>query len=162
MEDVNHRSLEKRVEELEKALRRVEHTLQTRAQGQALRTKTEADLIAGLEKKKGARSPLSESFSDGVSILVDRFRNTEGWIGKIGIGLLLFGLVFLFKYAVDQGWLTPFVRILFGLVLGLLLLADELGIMDWPMWASLATLWPVVLIAMGASLMLNGLHKERA
>ena len=46
--------------------------------------------------------------------------------------------------------------------LGLLLLADELGVMSWPIWASLATLWPVILIAMGASLMLNGLHKERA
>ena len=46
--------------------------------------------------------------------------------------------------------------------LGLLLLADELGVMSWPIWASLTTLWPVILIAMGASLMRGGLNKERA
>ena len=46
--------------------------------------------------------------------------------------------------------------------LGLLLLADELGMLGWPVWASFATLWPVVLIAMGASLILNGLHRGSA
>ena len=46
--------------------------------------------------------------------------------------------------------------------LGLLLLADELGMLGWPMWASFATLWPVVLIVMGASLMRSGLHSGRA
>ena len=48
---------------------------------------------------------------------------SEDWISYVGIGLLLFGLAFLFKYSIDQGWLTPAVRVGFGAVLGSLLLA---------------------------------------
>lgn len=50
-------------------------------------------------------------------------RSGEFWLNKIGIALLLFGVAFLFKYAIDQGWLTPPVRIAFGLLLGGVLLA---------------------------------------
>lgn len=48
---------------------------------------------------------------------------TEYWLNKIGIALLLFGVAFLFKYAVDQGWLTPAVRVGIGLTIGAVLLA---------------------------------------
>lgn len=41
----------------------------------------------------------------------------EFWLNKIGIALLLLGLGFLFKYSVDQDWVTPLVRVSFGLVL---------------------------------------------
>lgn len=44
------------------------------------------------------------------------------WLQKLGIGLLLLGLVFLFKYSIDQGWLTPAIRVGFGAVLGVFLL----------------------------------------
>ncbi|MDH5764175.1 MAG: DUF2339 domain-containing protein, partial [Nitrospinota bacterium] len=45
----------------------------------------------------------------------------EFWLNKIGITLLLIGLGFLFKYSIDQHWVTPFVRVSFGLVLGVVL-----------------------------------------
>ena len=41
----------------------------------------------------------------------------EFWLNKIGIALLLLGLGFLFKYSVDQAWITPVVRVSFGLIL---------------------------------------------
>lgn len=46
----------------------------------------------------------------------------------IGIALLLFGVAFLFKYSIDRGWLTPPVRVGFGLVLAsaLLWISDRL------------------------------------
>lgn len=47
---------------------------------------------------------------------------SEDWISYVGIGLLLFGLAILFKYSIDQGWLTPTVRVGFGALLGSLLL----------------------------------------
>lgn len=53
---------------------------------------------------------------------------SEHWLNRIGIALLLFGLAFLFKYSVDQGWLTPGVRIGFGAVLGTGLVAAGLRV----------------------------------
>jgi len=44
------------------------------------------------------------------------------WISYVGIGLLLFGLVFLFRYSIEQGWITPAVRVGFGAATGLVLL----------------------------------------
>ncbi len=46
---------------------------------------------------------------------------SEDWINKIGIALLLFGLAFLFKLGIDKGLLTPTVRVVFGVVLGMFL-----------------------------------------
>jgi len=48
-------------------------------------------------------------------------RKSEYWLNKVGIGLILFAVVFLFKYSIDQGWLTPPVRVAFGLALGIAL-----------------------------------------
>ena len=54
--------------------------------------------------------------------LPEYMRKSEFWLSRIGIGLLLFGLVFLFKYSIDQGWITPPVRHFFGIGVGVLLL----------------------------------------
>lgn len=50
--------------------------------------------------------------------LPEQMKSSEYWLNKIGIGLLLFGAVFLFKYSVDQGWLTPIIRVVTGLIIG--------------------------------------------
>jgi len=42
----------------------------------------------------------------------------EIWLGRLGIGLLLLGVLFLFQYAFQQGWIVPWLRIGFGVVLG--------------------------------------------
>ena len=42
----------------------------------------------------------------------------EYWLNKIGISLLLLGVVFLFKYSWDQQWITPWMRLMFGAGLG--------------------------------------------
>ncbi|HEV2130645.1 MAG TPA: DUF2339 domain-containing protein, partial [Longimicrobiaceae bacterium] len=47
----------------------------------------------------------------------------EFWLNSLGIGLLLLGVAFLFRYSIEQGWLTPAVRVAFGLVVGAVLLA---------------------------------------
>jgi uncharacterized membrane protein len=60
--------------------------------------------------------------------MFDTLRSGEYWLNKIGIGLLLLGLIFLYKYSVDQGWLVPVVRVAFGLVLGTTLLTIGLRV----------------------------------
>src|SRR5690606_13313670 len=42
----------------------------------------------------------------------------EQWTGRVGLALLFLGLVFLFQYSIEQGWITPLVRVLFGAALG--------------------------------------------
>ena len=49
--------------------------------------------------------------------------SAETWVTRIGVGLLLFGVAFLFKYSVDQGWLNDTTKTLLGLALGSGLLA---------------------------------------
>lgn len=51
----------------------------------------------------------------------DYMKKSEFWLNKIGIGLILFSVVFAFKYSIDQGWITPPIRILFGIAVGLIL-----------------------------------------
>ena len=60
------------------------------------------------------KAPVPESSFE----LPEQMKSSEYWLNKIGIGLLLFGAVFLFKYSVEQGWLTPIIRVVTGLVIG--------------------------------------------
>ena len=46
------------------------------------------------------------------------YRRGEWWLGKIGVGLLLFGVAFLYLLSVERGWITPSVRVGLGLALG--------------------------------------------
>lgn len=53
-------------------------------------------------------------------------RSGEWWLSRIGIGLLLLGVAFLYKYSEDQGWISDPMRVGFGLILGFGLLAAGL------------------------------------
>lgn len=54
--------------------------------------------------------------------------NGEFWLSKVGIGLLLLGVAFLFKYSIEQGWITPVVRLAAGATVGTALTAWGLRI----------------------------------
>lgn len=51
---------------------------------------------------------------------------SEDWLNYVGIGLFLFGVAFLFRYTVEQGWLVPAVRVGLGAALGGILLGTGL------------------------------------
>jgi hypothetical protein len=52
---------------------------------------------------------------------------TSNWLNKIGVVALLLGMVFFFKYAIDQGWINPWMRVIIGFVIsGLLVYLGEL------------------------------------
>ncbi len=56
-----------------------------------------------------------------VDAFAQQFGSSEFWINKVGIGLLLLGVIFLFKYSIEQGWITPAIRVLSGMALGVAL-----------------------------------------
>ena len=64
------------------------------------------------------QSSLESDFSDWLQV--------EEWVDKIGVGLLLLGLAFLYRLSVEQGLITPAVRVGFGLAIGV-----GLGIAGW-------------------------------
>jgi uncharacterized membrane protein len=47
---------------------------------------------------------------------------SEQWLGRVGLALLFLGLVYLFNYSIEQGWITPPVRVAVGLAIGIVLL----------------------------------------
>jgi len=63
--------------------------------------------------------PDQGDYTEEGSWIRDGFSPGENWLNWLGIGLLLLGIVFLFKYSIDQGWLIPPVRSAFGLATGL-------------------------------------------
>ena len=93
--------LESRVEELEEKVR-----------GEAKHTPAEERSEPSMNSKDGKESS---------SAIIDQFQFSEQWLNRIGIGLLLIGVAFLFKYSVDQGWLIPPIRSAIGLGIGMAL-----------------------------------------
>ncbi|WP_018247975.1 DUF2339 domain-containing protein [Orenia marismortui] len=51
----------------------------------------------------------------------EKMLSFEYWLNKIGIGLLLLGIIFLFKYSLNQGWVTPQIKVGIGLAIGITL-----------------------------------------
>lgn len=63
-------------------------------------------------------------------------RGPQFWISRLGIGLVLLAVVFLFDYAIDQGWLTPLIRVAIGITLGVALAAIGLTVRRKERWFS--------------------------
>ncbi len=78
---------------------------------------------SGSSPERGSRMPFDlENLGDP--------RSGEWWLNKLGIGLLLFGVAFLFMYSVEKGWLTPPVQVGIGLTIGTALLGIGLRIYE--------------------------------
>ncbi len=101
--DAENASLHARVAELERAVTELQRALSV--------ARPETPLVVAATESPARRAPSFRFVWDG-----------EFWLNRLGIGLLLFGLAFLFKLSVDQGWITPWVRVAFGAALGAVLL----------------------------------------
>jgi hypothetical protein len=49
-------------------------------------------------------------------------RTAEWWLSRLGVGFVVLGILILYGYAVDKGWITPPVRVLAGIIVGASLL----------------------------------------
>lgn len=113
-------SLEKRIKDLERQLADLKNIVAKLVPEK----ETQEDIPDGTINK--GTSFTSQPVSKFKEILkpktqIEQTQSSEKWLGRLGIGLLLFGAVILFKYSIDQGWITPPIRVLFGLGIGIVL-----------------------------------------
>ena len=114
-------ALHRRVEDLEQQVTSLQETIS--ALQDEIRTLSSAQETASESWGSDWPQTVQARLSDRVAAF-----SSENWTGRLGVGLLVLGLLFLFKYTVDQGWLAPPVRVTFGAVLGGVLLTSGLRI----------------------------------
>ena len=146
--------LEERVRRLEKDLEELREQVRIHAQTQ-VRAGAETQTRARVETSGGASALTAEHSAQrevGSSPFAETTRNParrseenareggplfglfpEGlppatwWVARAGVVLLLVGVSFLLRMGVEQGWLTPAVRVAGGVVIGVALSAFGLG-----------------------------------
>ncbi|NIT61360.1 MAG: DUF2339 domain-containing protein [Aliifodinibius sp.] len=125
--DENHdRSLQERVERLETVVAELQSVLKQTHEASREKDLKETGFLPKAPDREQAGPPPSPAKPPPIRSqpsrrsfeLPENMRTSEYWLNKIGIGLVLFGVAFLFKYSIDQGWLTPSVRVGFGVLLG--------------------------------------------
>jgi uncharacterized membrane protein len=129
--------LEREVEELRLEVRHAPLTVESGVPEselhEAQREGAVQPVVAGLREGLGEKRDLSDLTASkgdrrrfrlppGTARLGD-LSSGEWWLNKIGIGLLLFGVAFLFVYSVERGWIGPWMRVGFGAAIGVGLLA---------------------------------------
>lgn len=96
---------------LEERVRRLETELvELRAEVNALRG-------AGPARLASHQRIAEQTLPSPVQLEKKEFTLSD-WVEKIGIGLLLIGVLFLLKYSYDQGWLTELSRVVIGALIG--------------------------------------------
>lgn len=153
MDERGNGSLDKRVERLERNVEELRaelrHTLQ---RGGALDTEGASAPESALRRARSTRSTSSSVPETGavrrqrpegqashgsgsgrsfeLPFDLGDLRSGEWWLNKLGIGLLLFGVAFLFLLSVERGWITPTTRVGLGLAISATLLTVGLRVYE--------------------------------
>lgn len=121
MEKDSRENLEQRVRRLEKEVEALKNLLEEQDSSDSITISTGTENVSVKEASSQPAQQPAES-----PAFIDKIQLGENWLQRIGIGLLLFGVAFLFKYSIDQGWLIPPIRSLIGLGIGLSLFVTGL------------------------------------
>ncbi|NND70544.1 MAG: DUF2339 domain-containing protein [Rhodothermales bacterium] len=118
------RLVEQQLHELQEHARSVDKKLATLNQIVADQSDVQPRTVS-VPGKPGAKKSPPRKKKPPISL-----GTSEDWINRIGVGLLLLGLIFLFKYSIDKGWLTPPIRLVIGAAIGFVMCAFGLMIKD--------------------------------
>ncbi|MDZ7756448.1 DUF2339 domain-containing protein [Rhodohalobacter sp.] len=106
----------RRIEELEQRVEKLEQILaSSEAAERPIRKESPK---TGTSEKDSYRTPdpyqeKSKKYKPQIPRILK-----ENWLYWLGVGMLLLGVIFLFRYSVEQGWLIPEIRSTFGLITG--------------------------------------------
>ncbi len=109
MSDQNSGDMHSRIDRLEQRVEQLEQALSQKIQSRD--AVTEQPIETAPEEGRVDQQEQSRWSAKNVQL-------GEEWLNRIGIGLLLIGVAFLFKYSIDQGWLIPQIRSVIGLAIG--------------------------------------------
>ena len=120
------RSLEERIDRLEKLVEKLwERDARERTERPGMERPRPSDPRSrqGVGERPGAREPRAAAPEDAtpwkdVPKTTDWAALGERWLGKVGIVFVVLAVGFFLKYSFDQGWITPMLRVILGLLLG--------------------------------------------
>ncbi len=125
----DYEALAARMERLERMVEEISRRLPARADDPVFGGTDWRDPAAGVAVPLHA-APEPRAPASSRTATVPPLARWDGqmWLNRMGIGLLLLGIAFLFRYSIDMGWITPPVRVAFGAAVGATLLAAGLRI----------------------------------
>jgi uncharacterized membrane protein len=118
--DHNEHPDQRRIDELEQRVKKLEQLLASGKQQSGPAKKKIPDDNHS-ERDPQVHSNLNQEKSKKYIPEIPRILR-ENWLYWLGVGMLLLGVVFLFRYSIEQGWLIPEIRSTFGLLTGGLML----------------------------------------
>ncbi len=133
--------LEKDVEELREQVRAQAHGRASAEPQNGVRQETSGAVAPTTAERPAQREPVSSPFAEATrspvrgrggnarergplfGLFPDGLPPATWWVARAGVVLLLVGVSFLVRMGVEQGWLTPAVRVTGGVVIGVALSA---------------------------------------
>jgi len=109
-----------RIERLEKRVEHLENVIRGENQTDTPEYNSAFTDISRRQNTSQNRPGIADRFTDAFTMPAIL---KENWLYWMGVALLLLGVIFLFNYSIEQGWLIPPIRSAFGLFLG--------GILFW-------------------------------
>ncbi len=109
-----------RIERLEKRVEHLENVIRGENQANTPEYNSAFTDISRRQNTSQNRPGIADRFTDAFTMPAIL---KENWLYWMGVALLLLGVIFLFNYSIEQGWLIPPIRSAFGLFLG--------GILFW-------------------------------
>lgn len=120
MEKNSRENLKERIARLEEEVKELKNLIKGQASEDSITLTVDQKSASESENIHESSSQITEESKKAASF-TDNIELGDNWLQRIGIGLLLLGVAFLFKYSIDQGWLIPPIRSLIGLGIGLAL-----------------------------------------